>query len=85
MGTNIKTVEFGWPVGLPVCRSLGDGLWEVRSRLNKRIGRVIFYISDDSMWLLHGFIKKQQKTPATDLDVARKRKKEIQKALGKGK
>ena len=85
LGTDIKTVEFGWPVGLPVCRSLGDGLWEVRSRLNRRIGRVIFYISDGSMWLLHGFIKKQQKTPAVDLNVARKRKKEIQKALGKGK
>ena len=78
LGTDIKTVEFGWPVGLPVCRSLGDGLWEVRSRLNKRIGRVIFYISDGLMWLLHGFIKKQQKTPAADLDIARKRKKEIQ-------
>jgi len=84
-GTDIKTVEFGWPVGLPVCRSLGDELWEVRSRLNKRIGRIIFYISDGSMWLLHGFIKKQQKTPTADLDIARKRKKEIQKALGKGK
>lgn len=82
-GTDIKTVEFGWPVGLPVCRSLGDGLWEVRSSLNKRIGRVIFYISGGSMWLLHGFIKKQQKTPKADLDIARKRKKEIQKALGK--
>lgn len=85
LGTDIKTVEFGWPVGLPVCRSLGDGLWEVRSNLNRRIGRVIFYISDGSMWLLHGFIKKQQKTPAADLDIARKRKKEIQKVLGKGK
>jgi phage-related protein len=85
VGTDIKTVEFGWPVGLPVCRNLGDGLWEVRSRLNNRIGRVIFYISDGSMWLLHGFIKKQQKTPAADLDIARKRKKEIQKALSKGK
>ena len=84
LGTNIKTVEFGWPVGLPVCRSLGDGLWEVRSALNKRVGRVIFYISDDTMWLLHGFIKKQQKTPAADMAIARKRKKEIQKALGKG-
>jgi phage-related protein len=85
LGTDIKTVEFGWPVGLPVCRGLGDGLWEVRSRLNKRIGRVIFYISDGTMWLLHAFIKKQQKTPAADLNIARKRKKEIQKVLGKGK
>ena len=85
LGEDIKTVEFGWPVGLPVCRNLGDGLWEVRSRLDKRIARVIFYISDGSMWLLHGFIKKQQKTPAADLDIASDRKKEIQKAFGKGK
>jgi phage-related protein len=85
LGIDIKTVEFGWPVGLPVCRSLGNELWEVRSKLNNRIGRVIFYISDGSMWLLHGFIKKQQKTSAADLDIARKRKKEIQKALSKGK
>ena len=84
LGTDIKTVEFGWPVGLPVCRSLGDGLWEVRSRLDRRIGRVIFYISDNTMWLLHGFIKKQQKTPAADLNIAKKRKREIQNALGKG-
>ena len=48
LGTDIKTVEFGWPVGLPVCRNLVDELWEVRSRLNKRIGRVIFYISGGS-------------------------------------
>lgn len=85
IGTDIKTVEFGWPVGLPVCRSLGDGLWEVRSTLKNRIARVIFYISGESMWLLHGFVKKQQKTPVADLETARKRKKEIQKALNKGK
>jgi len=85
VGTDIKTVEFGWPVGLPVCRSLGDALWEVRSRANRRIGRVIFYISEGSMWLLHGFVKKQQKTPAGDLDIARKRKRDIQKYLAKEK
>ncbi len=85
LGTDIKAVEFGWPIGLPVCRSLGNKLWEVRSNLDRRIARVIFYISGDSMWLLHGFIKKQQKTPAADLEIAQKRKKEIQKALGKGK
>ncbi|ARN57605.1 type II toxin-antitoxin system RelE/ParE family toxin [Sedimentisphaera salicampi] len=85
MGTDIKTVEFGWPIGLPVCRSLGEGLWEVRSNFQNRIGRVIFYIKDDTMWLLHGFIKKQQKTPASDLDTAKKRKREIQIAIWKGR
>jgi len=84
VGTDIKTVEFGWPVGLPVCRNLGNGLWEVRSNLKNRIARVIFYVSDDTMWLLHGFIKKQQKTSKADLEIAKKRKKEIQNAIGKG-
>ena len=70
IGTDIKTVEFGWPVGLPVCRSLGDGLWEVRSSLRNRIARVLFCIEGGVMWLLHGFIKKQQKTPAGEIDIA---------------
>ena len=73
IGTDIKTVEFGWPVGLPVCRSLGDGLWEVRSSLENRIARVLFCITGNIMWLLHGFIKKRQKTPPEDIDLARKR------------
>ena len=84
IGTDIKTVEFGWPVGLPVCRNIDNGIWEVRSSLKNRIARVLFFISDDTMWLLHGFIKKQQKILKADLDIAKKRKKEIQKALGKG-
>ena len=77
VGTDIKTVEFGWPVGLPVCRSLSDGLWEVRSALRNRIARVLFCIEGNTMWLLHGFIKKQQKTPAGEIDMARKRMREI--------
>ena len=81
IGTDIKTVEFGWPVGLPVCRSLGDGLWEVRSSLRNRIARVLFCIEGDTMWLLHGFIKKQQKTPAGEMDLARTRMREILAAI----
>lgn len=81
IGTDIKTVEFGWPVGFPVCRSLGDGLWEVRSSLTNRIARVLFYIQGDTMWLLHGFVKKQQKTPPQDLALARKRMREVIDAL----
>jgi phage-related protein len=68
-------------VGLPVFRPLGDELWEVRSSLKNRIARVIFYISEGNMYLLHGFIKKQQKTPAAELETALKRKKEIQEAI----
>lgn len=81
IGTDIKTVEFGWPTGLPVCRPLGEGLWEVRSSLTGRIARVLFFIADDTMRLLHGFIKKQQKTPPQDLALARRRMREVQEAL----
>ena len=85
IGTDIKTVEFGWPVGLPVCRSMGDGLWEVRSSLNNRIARVLFCIEDQTMWLLHGFVKKQQKTPAGEMALARKRMSEILAAIRAGR
>jgi len=85
IGTDIKTVEFGWPVGLPVCRSLGDGLWEVRSALRNRIARVLFCIEGGTMWLLHGFIKKQQKTPAGEINIARKRMREILAAIRAGR
>ena len=81
IGTDIKAVEFGWPVGLPVCRSLGDGLWEVRSSLPNRIARVLFCVAKDTMWLLHGFIKKQQKTPLQDMALARRRQREVLDAL----
>ncbi len=81
IGTDIKTVEFGWPVGLPVCRSLGEGLWEVRSSLGNRIARVLFFVADDTMWLLHGFLKKQQRTPARELALARRRMRDVLDAL----
>jgi phage-related protein len=74
IGKDIQKVEFGWPIGLPVCRPLGGGLWEVRSELpSQRIARVIFCIVDGQMILLHGFIKKSQKTPKRELDLARER------------
>ena len=81
IGTDIKTVEFGWPVGLPVCRSLGNGVWEVRSSLKNRIARVLFCIVADTMWLLHGFIKKQQTTPSRDIALAKQRMREIHAAI----
>ena len=77
-GQDIATVEYGWPVGMPACRSLGQGLWEVRSTLpGNRIARVIFCIAHGHMVLLHGFIKKTQKIPDEDLALARRRMKEI--------
>jgi phage-related protein len=76
VGADIKTIEFGWPLGMPVCRSVGDGIYEVRTNLNhNRIARVLFYIDKKrQMILLHGFIKKTQNTPDEDLDLARKNK-----------
>ncbi len=73
LGGDIRTVQFGWPLGMPVVRKLDHGLWEIRSRLDKRIARVIFAVQDGRLVLLHGFIKKSQKTPREDLDLARVR------------
>ena len=78
VGIDIQRIEFGWPLGMPYCRSLGHGLWEVRSSLSSgRIARVIFLIHEGEMILLHGFEKKTQKTPVQDIDLALKRKREI--------
>jgi phage-related protein len=78
IGNDIATVEFGWPVGMPTCRPLGAGLWEVRSNVTGgRIARVLFGLDDGHMVLLHAFIKKAQKTPPADLELARKRMKEV--------
>jgi len=85
IGTDIAIVEFGWPVGMPGCRPLGGGLFEVRSDLKDRIARVLFFVADGNAILLHGFIKKSQATPKADLAVARKRKAELTAALKKAK
>ena len=78
VGEDIKDVEFAWPIGMPLCRSLGNGLWEVRSQLTQgRIARVIFCVHESRMVLLHAFVKKTQKTPPADIQLALKRLKEI--------
>ena len=83
IGEDIKTVEFGWPVGMPACRSLGGGICEIRTHLTQdRIARVLFYIdAKGRMVLLHGFIKKTQKTPLNDLELARKNKSKHERGL----
>jgi phage-related protein len=83
IGEDIKTVEFGWPIGMPVCRALGRGLHEVRSNLaGNRIARVLFYIDKRGrMVLLHGFIKKTQKTPDEDLELARRNKSKHERGI----
>jgi len=81
VGTDIATIEFGWPVGMPACRSLASrrGLWEVRSSLtHSRIARILFVVYQGQMVLLHGFIKKTQQTPEAELDLAVKRQKEVE-------
>jgi phage-related protein len=76
IGTDILMVQYAWPVGKPLVDNLGDGLWEVRSRLSNRIARTLFAVVDEEIVLLHGFIKKQQRTPQDELDLAKKRKKQ---------
>lgn len=78
IGEDILTVQYGWPIGMPLTRALGGSLHEVRSDLGgKRIARVIFVVEGDMAILLHGFIKKTQKTPKQDLELARQRLKRL--------
>ncbi len=78
IGSDVKTVQYGWPLGMPVVRKLDPGLWEIRSKLDRRIARILFTVIDDKMVLLHGFIKKSQKAPPRDLVLARDRKTELE-------
>jgi phage-related protein len=77
-GQDLMRLQYRWPVGMPLCRALGDGLWEVRTTLpSRRIARMLFCFSGGDLYILHGFVKKTQKTPEQDLAMARKRMKEI--------
>jgi phage-related protein len=77
IGEDIKTVQWGWPLGMPLVRPMGGGLFEVRTHLESRIARVLFAFKDGKIILLHGFIKKSQKTPKPDLDLAMERMKKL--------
>jgi phage-related protein len=78
IGQDLMRVQFRWPVGMPLCRSVGDGLWEVRSDLSSnRIARVLFSVQQGAILVLHGFIKKTKKTPDEDLALARRRRREF--------
>ncbi len=76
VGEDILTVQYAWPVGKPLVDSLGDGLWEIRTRLTNRIARTLFIVVENEIILLHGFIKKTQQTPKPELDLARKRQRQ---------
>ena len=77
VGEDVLKVQYCWPIGKPLVGNLGDGLWEVRSRLEDRIARVMFCIDGSTMVLLHGFVKKSQKTPKRELDLAYKRMRQL--------
>ena len=79
IGEDIKTAQYGWPLGMPLIRKMGRGLWEVRSNISSGIARVLFTVIDKTMFLLHGFVKKSQKTPQDDLDTAQRRLKKVEK------
>ncbi len=82
IGKDVMKVEYGWPLGMPVCRPLGDGLYEVRTDLSsRRIARVLFSIYRNQMVILHGFVKKDQRTPKKDLALAKRRKRQVERAL----
>jgi len=80
IGYDIKTVEIGWPLGMPLVRKMDKDLWEVRSNISDgRIARVLFTVCNIAMVLLHGFVKKSKSTPKADLDLAKKRRNEVLK------
>lgn len=82
LGEDIATVQYGWPLGMPLVRSLGEGLWEVRSRLRHGIARVIFVTGRDVLVLVHGFVKKSRRTQRADLALARRRAAELRSGEG---
>jgi phage-related protein len=73
IGEDIKTVQFGWPLGMPLVRKMEKNLWEIRVHLDGRIARLLFTVISSKIVLLHGFIKKSQATPQPDLKLAKDR------------
>jgi len=79
IGKDLLRAQWRWPVGMPLCRAMGEGLWEIRTNLpTKRISRVLLCFYRGHLVALHGFIKKTRATPDEDLVLARKRKKELE-------
>lgn len=73
IGEDVKTLQFGWPVGMPLARKMDVDLWELRSNLGRGIARTFFTIYEGQIVLLHGFVKKSQKTPVNELALAKRR------------
>lgn len=79
IGEDIKTVQYGWPIGMPLVRKLCKGIWEIRTHLENKISRVLFTLVGEQIILLHAFIKKTEKTPKDDLDLAINRMKQLKR------
>jgi len=80
IGEDIKTVQFGWPLGMPLVEKIEPYLWEVRTRVANGISRVLFTVDGQVMILLHGFIKKSRKMPQKELSTARSRLRQYREA-----
>lgn len=77
IGEDIKTVQFFWPIGMPLVRKLEMDLWELRSEISSGIARTFFTLNHENIVLLHGIVKKSEKTPARELAIARRRLKAL--------
>ncbi|TAJ95200.1 MAG: type II toxin-antitoxin system RelE/ParE family toxin [Gammaproteobacteria bacterium] len=77
IGEDIKTLQFGWPVGMPLARKMEADLWELRSSVSSGIARTFFTIYQRQIVLLHGFVKKSPNTPSNELATARRRLNEL--------
>ena len=81
IGADMKTVQIGWPLGMPLVRKIRKDLWEIRIHLHRRIARILFTVTDGKMILLHGFIKKSQALPKEDLSLAVSRLSDVRQAI----
>lgn len=81
IGKDVRKMEYGWPLGMPTCDALGQGLWEIRTNLENRIARIFFCQVGNRVVLLHGIIKKSRLAPKVDLDTARRRKADLEARL----
>jgi phage-related protein len=83
IGNDLRTVQIGWPLGMPLVRSIGERLWEVRSRILNGIARIVFIFINGEIILLNGFVKKSQKMPLEELRLAKIRAKKYKQEEGK--
>ena len=79
LGADIRSVQMGFPMGLPLVRKVVSGLWEIRSMLKDGICRVFFTIAEHNIILLHAFTKKTKKIPLNELSIAKERLKDFKK------